>query len=374
MSQINLKIFRTCVLLVMVIAVVLFLPSSDTYIYGAEKKEIPAKKQPETDSYIMEMEFIGNRPDTRIARTDDSEIMIAFKMKAQGDFFRFGQGRQKFAEIRYEKLPGGAEAVFLKTRDIIDTYETKWLEEGKTLQISVTTRKKKALEQSLEKPQLLTEKKNVNQQSTDAEFVRSIKELPCFSGGELNSAYAAVSNENWESASEIIDEYIADNGPDGKCSDGAAFLKAYIFYRTRGKEDSAEARRLFQEAMTEFPDSKYLPYSALFLGEIELSLTGYASAAGYFGYILNEFPDFLAKPEAIYGFALANVQLDNLVVAYKSLMDLASNYPESQYNNNAAYQQGIIYFKRGDYQDALRRFEAHIGKNKETEYDCPVVL
>lgn len=62
---------------------------------------------------------------------------------------------------------------------------------------------------------------------------------------------------------------------------------------------------MFQEAMVDFPDSAYLPYSALYLGELELSLSGYAPAAGYFNYILTNYPDFKSKPQAIYGRAVS---------------------------------------------------------------------
>lgn len=371
MRQINFKIFRTGIMFLMI----LFLSSMITVADGSEKKETTAQpKDVSGDSYSMEIEFTGNRPDTRIAKTDISEITVAFKMKSEGDDFILGSGKQKFAGIKYERLPGGAGAVFLKTHDIIDGYESKWIQDGKILQISVRTKKTEVLKQPEKTIDHTEKKKDGHKKSSDTEFVSSIKDMPCLSGGELNSAYIAISNENWDSATEIIDEYITDKGNEGKCLDAAFFLRAYIFYRTRANEDSAEARRLFQETMLKFPDSPYLPYSALYLGELELSLAGYAPAAGYFGYILNEFPDFRAKPQAIYGYAISSIHLDNLVTAYKALSDLGSKFPGSSYNENAAYHQGIIFFKRGDYEDALRRFEAHIDKNRDQIYESPELL
>ncbi|WP_027358016.1 tetratricopeptide repeat protein [Desulforegula conservatrix] len=367
MNSGNYKILKAamCILLILFMSVVF----TDTY--AAEKKAAAsAEAAPAGDSLGINIEFMGKKPEIRIARVDGTELMIAFRMKASGDDFKIGAGKQKFAGLRYEILPGGAGAIFLKTHDRIDSFDSKWDQDGKNLQVSVITKKAEAPKQ----PEKTVESAGSTISSEDAEFISNIKEMPCFSAGGLSSAFGALSNENWDSAAEILDEFLTDAQNSGKCADAASFLSAYVFYRSKGKDDPAVSRRMFQEMMVEYPDSPYIPYSALYLGELELSLTGYAPASGYFNYILTEFPDFRAKPQAIYGYAISNIYLDNLVSSYKALSELSSKYPDSAYTEHAAFQQGRIFFKRGDYEDALKRFEVYYSKNKDAVYDSPELL
>jgi len=353
-----------CILLIMIISAG-FTPGN-----AAEKKAEPAKVAPAGDSLDIEIEFVGKKPEVRVAKVDAAELMIAFKMKAEGDDFKIGAGKQKFAGLRYERLPGGAGAIFLKAHDNIESCESKWDQDGKNLLVSVITKKVVASKQ--------TEKAADVQKSAakpeDVEFIANLKGMPCLADGGLSSAFSAVSSENWGSAVEILDEFLTDAKKTGKCADAASFLKAYVFYRAKGADDPATSRRMFQEMMLEYPDSSYIPYSALYLGELELSLSGDAPASGYFNYILTEFPDFRAKPQAIYGYAISNINLDNLVNSYKALSELSSRYPDSAYTEHAAFQQGRIFFKRGDYEDALKRFEVFLAKNKDETYSSPELL
>lgn len=353
------------------LVLMLFLASVPGKANASEKKADAAKVSETGETYALEIEFTGKKPDTRIAKVDSREMMIAFRMKAETDDFILGDGKQKFKGIRYERLPGGAGAIFLTTRDHIEAYESSWSQDGKNLKISVRTLKKEQIKAPAEQ---VHEPTGPAQKPEDVEFMNSLRTMPCFSGGDLSSSFAAVSEENFESASGIIEEYLSDIKNEGRCADAAMFLKAYIFYRTKGKDDPGTARRMFQEAMVRFPDSAYLPYSALYLGELELSLSGYAPAAGYFNYILTNYPDFKAKPQAIFGQAISNINLDNLVSAFRGLSDLYANYPDSPYTEQAAFQQGKIYFKRGDYAEALSRFEAYVAKNKDKVYESPDLL
>lgn len=341
-----------------------------TGVYAAEKKDSAEKPVATGDTFTLGIEFTGRKPDMKIAKASDREVMVAFKMKAESDDFRMGSGKQNFEGIRFERLPGGAQAIFLKTRDIIGGYEASWAKDGKNLEITVKTVKEEPKKQAEKLPAPAEETKK----SEDVEFINNLKGMTCLDDGTLSSAFRAVSDENWESALEIIDEYLADVKNEGKCADAATFLKAYVFYRSKGENDPATSRRMFQEAMLKFPDSPYVPYSALYLGELELSQTGYAPAAGYFNYILTEFPDFRAKPQAIFGSAISNINLDNLISAYKGLNELYTSYPDSVYTEHAALQQGKIFFKRGDYAEALKRFEVYLAKNKDKIYESPELL
>lgn len=367
--------FKACLSIFLVM-----LLSAAPIVLSAEKKpsaqakavqEVVSVPPAASPNPSIDIEFTGKKPDIRIARVDENEIMIAFKMKAEGDDFKIGAGKQKFDGLRYEKLPDGAGAVFIKTREKIESTDSSWDKDGRVLTVSFKPRKHdepKKIEAVTADPQ----KQEKNQEH--AEFMKSIKGMPCLSDSGLSAALRSIENEEWEGSIELLDEFLTDTKGNGRCSDAASFLKAYSFFMSKGKDDSSTARALLQEMMVGFPDSPYVPYAALFLGQLELQLTGYGPAAGYFNYILTDYPDFRAKPQVLYGYAISNINLDNLVSAYKNLSELANKYPESVYNETSSLQQGKIFFKRGDYADALKRFEVYYAKHKDDSYESPDLL
>ncbi len=357
------------------ILVFIFMAFGFWTVHAAEKKSPAPKTVPAVpdDARKIEIEFTGKQPDTRMVKLDDNELMVALRLKSDTDDFRIGLGRQKFAAIRYEKLPGGASAVFIKTHDFIDSFESRWIQEKKVIEISVKTKKQAAIKLGASK-NAGPDQKIQKTAAEDSEFDRSLQNMKCFRGGELASAFSAVKNADWSSALGILEEYINDEKQSLECSDAAGFLKAYIFYRMNGQSDPASVRRIFQEYMIKYPDSAFLPYSAMYLGELELSLSGNGPASGYFNYALSEFPDFQARPQALYGFALANISLENLVSAYRALNELSSKYPENPFSIKSSLQQGIIFFKRTDYEEAFKMFEKYLAKNKDEAYSSPDLL
>lgn len=71
---------------------------------NASKKRATAKVSETGETYALEIEFTGKKPDTRIAKVDSREMMVAFRMKSETDDFTLGDGKQKFKSIRYERL------------------------------------------------------------------------------------------------------------------------------------------------------------------------------------------------------------------------------------------------------------------------------
>jgi TolA-binding protein len=164
--------------------------------------------------------------------------------------------------------------------------------------------------------------------------------------------YSYVSMGKPNMAVDLIDNFIEKN-PKLKFSDQIFFKKGEIYYSQR---DYKNAKISYQEFVTKFSKSSFVPEAYYWLGKSAENLNELDEASFYFKKVFESYPN--SEPAAVSVIELGNIYETN--EDYKSAIDLfnsaASRLKDSPRLPEILFMKGQAYLKMDDLQNAYGTF------------------
>jgi tetratricopeptide (TPR) repeat protein len=181
------------------------------------------------------------------------------------------------------------------------------------------------------------------------------KDKSC-SDPNLKQMVALCRPGSWPMAVEQLDRYVAA-GSQSPCMEQAYFIRAFAHWRLSQQlekhGDVASADR-FQEAMSYFPNSRYVAYALAASGQIYSDIHNDAEAAGYFKILLNSHNSYPGLPEVMMAMGRIDQNTGQSQDAIDWFQKLIKAYPDSAYAQRARVALGQALFDNNRFADALK--------------------
>ena len=139
--------------------------------------------------------------------------------------------------------------------------------------------------------------------------------------------------QSWRAQADVKLEAAGKGGAASVAAGGAADKDTLL---QQGKDklaagDHEEARRLFRQYITQFPQDPRAAQAQLFHGESYFVQKKYAAAIGEFQKVIDNYPRSPAVEEAMYKIGLAFLELHYCTDAKTFLGETLKRYPKTQY-------------------------------------------
>lgn len=105
-----------------------------------------------------------------------------------------------------------------------------------------------------------------------------------------------------------------------------AYEAAYAFYKSASYQNALGA---FQDFLTKFPQSVYAPNSYFWMGQAYTALKDCKSALPMYQMVVDKYDNSPKLPDALYGVANCQAELDKKPAAKKTLKLIVSKYPDT---------------------------------------------
>jgi TolA-binding protein len=346
----------------------------------------------------------------KVFQAGQKEVIIAFK-NAQLSKNAFGKNYRSRLVRRIEKsvLPGDIVVLDLYTRRSLKKIFPEWTGQ-RTLVIKLSTsgaetatkqtpQKKKPVPRKpaphkpphqkppppppatagIKFPQLsiatleALEKKTVD--SIDGLLI-AVQTDDCLTHPGIRRAVTSCESKAFQQAFENLDRYVESDKPE-ECFDTAYFLRAYAYYKKRNpdvEDQNLKTASLFQEAVSYYPKSRYVPYGIAVLGKINRRLKNYDEAKGYFKVILDGYKNYSGLPEVLLELARLYIDKDKVGLAISTLEGLISRYPNDPSVSAANLELGKALFEANRFQEALDHFAGLIKTSPRIIYESPELM
>jgi len=405
LRQTNKKPMRTCriVLPLFFISVLfangmIFPPHADAN-EGRVIKQISLDK----DSCRIGIKLNGNSP-YKVVQIDKKEVIIAFQgVRFSKNMKIIGAAKPLVSEIKTKSLPDNVSALFVNTVKELKEIKTKWIKTDHTLMVRLDTKenlsgkKKNPGKEAKQKIIVKREKKSSSEISKDLtqlenskksgnidDIICEIKDKENIKNLDLQSALDKCSKKSWEEAFLILRKYIENRSsgfsdPLDRSSrplETACFLKAYTYFKTdiKDKKDQLRAAKFFQDAISYFPESKYLPYGMAALGMINKKLRNYNEAKGYFRIVLKKHKDYSGTPEVLFEIGKIYLKERKLRKAISIFKRLVSKYPDAAIILDAKIELGKALYEKNNFYESIKVLTDAMGSNPQTIYRSDELL
>jgi TolA-binding protein/predicted negative regulator of RcsB-dependent stress response len=226
---------------------------------------------------------------------------------------------------------------------------------------------------------------------TPANFSEIDKEIECFFGDNLITAYSDEVAGNEEGSADHSIELPVAIGTDGIVS---AFSKIFgnqqlavqtqfhiaesyfeLFknnLKLERKDESQKAlqagRRILKEIMVDYPDPRYLPRIAYLSGQFSQELEDWNAAANSYALIVRQYPNHTLAADAQYKLAQCYEEANDFDRALEEYVTLAATYPKSPLIPNVMIRINEYFYKRENYAVAAKVAEKFMDRFSDHEF------
>ena len=196
--------------------------------------------------------------------------------------------------------------------------------------------------------------------STDDLFLELRSDACEDDASEIKKAVVLCRQGAWGNAFEILSRFVGDDNVSRRCLENIYILRAYSFYKDIEKgsdQQHLEAIEYFQEVISYFPDSIYLPYAVTSLGKIHVKLGDYAQAEGYFKIILKIYIDYPGTPEVLFELGRIYAEKKNTKLAVAMLKKVVDQFPHGKFIGTAKLALGKSLFNKSDFYGTITILE-----------------
>jgi len=172
-----------------------------------------------------------------------------------------------------------------------------------------------------------------------------------------------------------LDKYVAKSN--FTCLEQAFFLRAYAYYKSVAKTDSArlmKAGQLFQDALVFNPGSPLVPFAYAAMGMIQEDLNNGAAAEGYFNIIKQGYPEYRGMPEIIYHLARLYEQQGHFDKAMRYYKRVFEDETQNKYIADAGIGYGKALFRKMQYFNSLAVLNYVVKSSPRKVYSSPELL
>ena len=226
---------------------------------------------------------------------------------------------------------------------------------------------------------------------TPANFSEIDKEIECFFGDKLTTAYSDEVAGNEEGVADHSIELPVAIGTDGIVS---AFSKIFgnqqlavqtqfhiaesyfeLFKNNLKLERKGESqkalkagRRILKEIMVDFPDPRYLPRIAYLSGQFSQELEDWNAAANSYALIVRQYPNHTLAADAQYKLAQCYEESSDFDRALEEYVTLAATYPKSPLIPNVMIRINEYFYQRENYPVAAKVAEKFMDRFGDHEF------
>ncbi len=384
----------------------------------------------ENDPYAIRIKLSSKVP-YKVVQFDTKEILVAVKNIDVVGIGKFnGNGKPNIKNVRVAKKKHGVVSLIISTRSNVLSVSSVWIPIGNTLLVkpvfkkpSVEKAKKPSgkahqqraklkvdvlpqadFQQEYEKESadiFETTEENTEYSESDTttdetgfklgnrtfdeRFSGTITDLflelrsdACEDeSGEIKKALVLCDQGSWGNAFELFSNFTEDESLNKRCLENIYILRAYSFFKDIGKgsdQDYLEAAGYFQELISYYPNSIYIPYAITALGKIHLKLKDYAQAEGYFKIVLKIYRDYPGTPEVLFELGSIYTEQKNTKLAIAMLRKVVSQFPHGSFIGKAKLALGKSLFNQNDFYAAITMFEEVVKNNPRLVYELPELL
>jgi TolA-binding protein len=184
----------------------------------------------------------------------------------------------------------------------------------------------------------------------------------------------------WSEALLIMNNYANDTKLQPTCQEYVALFKAHSYFKEleesdKEQKDYVKAADHFQDMISFYPDSGYVPYALTSLGKIYLLMGDNNQAEGYFHIVKNTYKDsYPGIPEIMFELGWIYTEKNDAQLAIDTLKDVVARFPSGAFIGKAKLKLGKALFNTGDYSEAIRIFEELIAEKPEMVFQSSELL
>lgn len=379
---------------------------------GAESRLKSVRLAP--DPYRVELVLNEKAPYT-VARIDPEEVLIGLKAtRATRRSYR-PSGAPLIEIITTEQLPNDVAGINVFTRQPVTGTRARWQENPTRLVIFFEF--KKSL--STDAPPVKTSLKTLTQgdsaktalstapdtpavpadgtpsppvettipryfdaaapqkgSGTIDDIVPKADHPPCTEDILYFNAIGLCRDGNWQSAINKFDAFVKIS-PQSLCVEDALYLIGYCTFKiTESMEGLAGLAPIdaFQEAISRFPESKYLPYAYAGMGMTHFRLGNYVEAQGYFNLILSKHEKYPGLPQIVFQNGKLHARRGDNQKAIETFRRIITSYPDSDLVIEAQYALGNTLFDMNHFAESLEVLKKLLDSDPKRVYQSPRLL
>ncbi len=355
----------------------------------------------DAQSETLKINLTGRTP-VKVFQADPKEIIIALKgAKLSKNAFEKEYKSSLVQKIHRNVLPDNIVVLEVSTRHSIEAIVPVWTDGNRTLLFNLApnrpvaapkgTQSQKSANPEKSKPSpapppagiRFPELSIATLEDLDKKPIDSIDELlttlqtdECRTHPTIRRAATKCASQDFSKAFEDLGPYV-ESDSQKECLETAYYLRAYAFYKKRNpdiEDQNLKAISLFQEAVSYYPKSRYIPYGITALGKINRRLKNYDEARGYFKVILDSYNNYPGMPEVILELARLYIDQEKTGLAIATLERLISGYPNNPYASDAKLDLGKALYEANRFQEALNHFGSLIKSSPRLVYESPDLM
>lgn len=397
---------RVLVKLQLAIVFITLLFASPSVAASAKIESINLENSP----YAVRVKLSGKVP-YKVVQFDKKEILVAVKNIEPGGIGKLsGNGKPGIKDVRVAQKKRGVVSLIISTRENVRSVSSVWIPVGNTLLVKPVFNKKpvgkkKRAPEKIKQPKFAEAPEQTqplsgpNRQSSDAfsdapdfddtagtggatgdagseagervfdkrfsgttaDLFLELRSDACEDpSGEIKQALILCRQEAWGNAFELFSNFTENESLSKRCLENIFMLRAYSFFKDIEKgsvEEHIEAAEYFQEMISYYPDSVYLPYAATALGKIHVALKDYTQAEGYFKIILKLFKEYPGTPEVLFELGRIYTEKKDTKRAIAMLKKVVTQFPHGGFIGKAKIALGKSLFNQNDFYSAITTFE-----------------
>lgn len=382
--------------LLMIFAVIIFLfPQNCLFASGRVFIEnIHLEKNP----YRMNITLSG-KSTYRVLQNDKKEVLIAFKQTGISKNLKTSGNAKPFIKsISLERLPGDIVSFVVNTQSDLKNVDSKWRDADRTLTIYLNrkiSKRKKAEGVSGRSPGKMKKgageikEEKIRESAGPQKPVKTkyngvfddllieLSDDECAGEDILTAVLKECEKKSWEEAFNILMAYL-EGEPSERCLEPLDMLKAYTFFKLNEEENDTEknlkAAEFFQDVISYYPDSPYVAYALMGLGNINLRLDNKTEAKGYFKVIRKDHRKFNGMPEVLLLLGRIYNDTERPKQAVGIFKEGVQNYPYSAVNVKTRIDLGKALFNIKNYEESIQLLLSVIKGDSKLIYKTPQLL
>ncbi|MCP4159528.1 MAG: hypothetical protein GY760_05610 [Deltaproteobacteria bacterium] len=375
-STLNFKRFSYCLFIVGLF----ILLSEPSLAKRASIKKIHFQKSP------LKIKInLSDKSSYKVIKIDDKQVLIAFKNTLfKRDIKKSGTGKPFFKWLDLDSNDRDV-TIIVNTSLPVDSVKSKWSNNSLSLIFTpgveaeaIASRKKKSKVPFVPGVEHIRISKAVNDRFKENKFNGNADDFvneymaDFCKTNELDSGLEMLKTEQYESAYKFFNNYFKASSP-GPCTESAAFLKAYSYFKT-DTDDKLMKVKLYQDAISFYPESKYIPYAFAALGQIQLSMDNRAEAVGYYKLILKKYKNYTGIPEVYYQLGLMDIEKKKLNNAISNFAVIIDNFEGNSFVTDAMVSLGKVLYLKDNFINALTVLNEVLAIAPAKIYNSPDLL
>ena len=180
----------------------------------------------------------------------------------------------------------------------------------------------------------------------------------------------------WGEAIRILSEIIKAY-PKSPHLERAHFLLAKSYdhmFKKNISEHFLEVNRHYQDAISRFPDSVFVPDAMVSIGNCYFKVKNYYEALAYFSLVCENYKAYAAAPEALFEQGRVLALTKKSQEAIRSFQQVERLYPETPFANTAKIERAKALFYMNNFKRSLRVLDEIMTTEPNKVYEDPDIL